>query len=179
MPQPLCEFLAALDKFEHRVPIDELVARMQDLVIEPDEIEKFSRFSDECYQRNLMHCGPGYQALILCWQAGQRSPIHDHKGSSCGVRVLEGTMTETLFDRTPDGHIYATGSVTHQVGSVCGSEDADIHQVSNLAGGDQCLKTLHVYSPALTQMGVYSLENTHVERFRESIFTGYTGGDGI
>ncbi len=178
MGQTVRQFLDALDQHSERVPIDELVARMEDLEIGEGDFRCFARFCDESYQRNLMHAGPGYQALILCWKAGQRSPIHDHKGSSCGVRVLSGRMTETLFDRTPDGHIYATGSVTHEVGSVCGSEDADIHQVSNLSAEDELI-TLHVYSPPLLNMGVYSLQDTEVRAFRDPVFTGFVAGDGI
>ena len=47
-------------------------------------------------------CG-WYQAWVMCWRNGQRSPIHDHKGSSCAVRVLRGTLTETLFAFAPNG----------------------------------------------------------------------------
>src|SRR5947209_1770912 len=93
------------------------------------------RFSDRTYQRNLLRAGPAYQAWVLCWKNGQRSPIHDHTGSSCAVRVLRGTLTETLFAFAPIGHVKAVGSRDCGPGSVLGSADADLHQVSNLQGG--------------------------------------------
>jgi hypothetical protein len=40
---------------------------------------------------------------------------------------------------------------------LCGSEDTDIHQVSNLQADDAVLVTLHVYAPPLHRMGTYSL----------------------
>ena len=125
-----------------------------------------------------MHAGTGYQALILCWRKGQRSPIHDHTGSSCGVRVLEGTATETSFAQTPDGYVYATGSRELPPGAVCGSQDADIHQVSNLQPGDADLITLHVYSPPLLHMGMYSLTDTEVVDFFDPV-VGFSDGAGI
>src|SRR5262249_49576071 len=94
---------------------------------------------------------------ILCWKNGQRSPIHDHVGSSCGVRVLRGTMTETRFEFAPNGHVKAVSSRDFEPNSVCGSQDYDMHQVSNLQAGDADLVTLHVYSPPLVRMGTYSL----------------------
>ena len=43
----------------------------------------------------------------LCWRNGQRSPIHNHRGSNCGVKVLRGVATETTFARAANGMIYA------------------------------------------------------------------------
>ena len=63
-----------------------------------DELRAFRKFGDDHYVRNLVHDGPAYQALLLCWKTGQRSPIHDHHGSNCAVMIIQGTATETLFE---------------------------------------------------------------------------------
>jgi cysteine dioxygenase len=178
MNRSLKAFFDALDDYHHRVPLDELTRRIEDLSIGFDDVAPFAHFGARTYQRNLMHEGPGYQALILCWRAGQRSPIHDHRGSSCGVRVLRGIATETFFDRTPDGYIYATASRQLAEGSVCGSQDDDIHQMSNLQCGGADLVTLHVYSPALIQMGMYSLTDRRIEQYLDPV-VGMVHGDGI
>jgi cysteine dioxygenase len=73
------------------------------------------------------------------------------------VRVLRGTLTETGFELAPNGHVKATYSRDVGEGGLVGSEDSDIHQVSNLQAGDTDLVTLHVYAPPLTRMGTYSL----------------------
>lgn len=174
----LAEFLAELDGYAGRVPLDELRERLDALDISYEDIKPFARFGRDSYQRNLMHAGPGYQALILCWRAGQRSPIHDHRGSSCGVRVIRGTLTETLFERTPEGLVFPT--LTHELreGGVCGSQDSDMHQVSNLQPPGCDLITLHVYSPPLLKMGTYSLTDTHVGEFADPV-VGFVAGDGI
>lgn len=176
--QTVKDFLADLDRYEERVPLDELKHRLENLEISIDDVRKFVHFGRERYQRNLMHEGPGYQALILCWRKGQRSPIHDHTGSSCGVRVLEGIATETSFAQTPDGYVFATGSRELPVGGVCGSQDSDIHQVSNLQPGIADLVTLHVYSPPLLRMGMYSLTEHAVEEFLDPV-VGFSDGAGI
>ncbi|MHC4910288.1 MAG: cysteine dioxygenase [Planctomycetota bacterium] len=171
-------FLDELDGYQQRVPLDLLTQRMRELQLTIDDVRPWLQFGESGYQRNLMHEGPGYQALILCWRAGQRSPIHDHRGSSCGVRVLRGTCTETVFHRDSRGHLMAARTQELSEGGVCGSEDADIHQVSNLQDGGADLVTLHVYSPALLRMGTYSLTSPDVIEFEDPVHE-FCQGSGI
>ena len=163
------DILRRFDAFESRIPLETLESALLDLSITLDDVRPHLVFGTDTYRRNLVHAGPGYQALVLCWRNGQRSPIHDHAGSSCGLRVLAGVAVETVFERTRAGMVYAARSHVHAPGSVCATQDADIHQVSNLAddGGD--LVTLHVYSPPLLNMGTYSLFDTQARPFREPV----------
>ncbi len=174
----LDQMLTEFDEYPVQIPLDRLVEGLKNLSLDAESLDQYMRFGDRCYQRNLLHEGPAYQALVLCWRHGQRSPIHDHRGSTCGVRVLRGTAHETVFRRTAQGFIYPVETVVHSEGSICGSEDADIHQVSNLSDSPGDLVTLHVYSPALTMMGRYTLEGPRREEFRESI-QRLTHGAGI
>lgn len=165
----LAELFDELDQFDHRVPLDLLRERLARLEIDPSEIEPFVHFNTDTYRRNLMRAGPGYHALILCWKNGQRSPIHDHRGSSCGVRVLKGTCTETIFQRTGQGHIYPTETHKLQEGYCCGSQDQDIHQISNIEPDGRDLITLHIYSPPLLVMGQYSLTSLSRSEFSDQV----------
>jgi cysteine dioxygenase len=152
--------LEELYRFLDRLPGRPSLQRLQDEVAEleiDDELDRFIRFSDLRYTRNLVRAGPEYHVLVLCWRNGQRSPIHDHAGSACCVRVLRGTLTETQFELAPNGHVKATFSRDLLPGSVIASEDEDIHQVSNLQAEDADLVSLHVYIPPLMQMQTYSL----------------------
>jgi len=135
-------------------------------------------FSPSHYLRNLIREGPLYQALALCWRSGQRSPIHNHNHSVCGVRVLTGTATETKFERTPCGQLRPTLTRDLHAGEVCVSLDNDTHQVSNLQAADTDLVTLHIYSPPLLKMETYSLTDATVGEFRPMAFD-YNHGGGI
>jgi len=178
MPITLREFLDRMDRHPERVPLDELTELMQRLEISMDDVREVAVFGDDHYRRNLLHEGPGYQALVLCWKNGQRSPIHDHHGSSCGVRVLKGVATETLFKRNAKGLVFPVSSRELPEHGVCGSQDDDVHQVSNLQPGDEELVTLHVYSPPLLVMGTYSLTEARIEEFVDPIFE-FAAGAGI
>jgi cysteine dioxygenase len=175
MAGKLDSLLAYLNGMHERPGLAELEALLHRLNLGRADVAKWVRFSDRAYQRNLVHAGDRYHLWVLCWRNGQRSPIHDHAGSACAVRILEGTATVTFFERTRNGHIKAVASEDYPAGQVVVSADEDIHQVSNLQGDDADLITLHIYTPPLLRMGVYSiLERTRGEEVWELI-----GGAGI
>jgi cysteine dioxygenase len=173
----LPDLIAYLDGLSGRAPLDELLELLACLEVDPADLAEHVRFSAQGYTRNLVRAGPWYNLLVLCWRNGQRSPIHDHAGSSCAVRVLRGVLTETTFVFVPHGRVKAVGSRDLTAGDVCGSADLDLHQVSNLQDGDADLVTLHVYSPPLRRMGTYSL--TDDTRGQEPMFIEYADAGGI
>jgi cysteine dioxygenase len=152
--QPLFRYL---DGLRGPAGLADLTAVLEPLRLGCDDLAEFVRFSDQGYTRNLVRAGRWYSVLVLCWKNGQRSPIHDHAGSNCGVRVVSGVLTESLFEFAPNGHVKAAGSRDHPPGSVLASADLDLHQISNLQAGDAPLVTLHVYSPPLQRMGTWTL----------------------
>jgi cysteine dioxygenase len=177
MAKTLAALFEYLDRLDGRPALAELADELEELDLDCAGVADFIRFSDRGYMRNLMRAGPWYYALVLCWKNGQRSPIHDHTGSVCGVRVLRGTLTETLFEVTPNGHVKAIVSRDWRPGSVLVSQDGDIHQVSNLQADTADLVTLHIYSPPLTWMGTYSL--TDRTRGQEPMFVEFCDAAGI
>lgn len=114
------------------------------------------RFNPGGYRRNLVCQREHFEVLILCWATGQQSPIHNHRGSHCGVRVLSGEATEVRFDHLSDGRVQAQTIQTLPAGAVTVSADEDLHVVGNWSHPPRDLITLHVYSPPLTAMQKYA-----------------------
>ena len=51
------------------------------------------------YTRNLVDEGNGrYNLIVLCWDTSQGSSIHSHANSHCFMKVLRGTLQETLYE---------------------------------------------------------------------------------
>ncbi len=167
-----------LDGLTGRPDMRELADMLRSTNVSLDDVAQWVRFSDQRYSRNLIRAGKHYHALALCWKSGQRSPIHDHARSVCGVRVLDGRLTETRFEVSPCGALKATGSVDMECGEVMVSQDSDIHQVSNLQAEGQNLVTLHIYAPPLLRMATYSIVDRHVGEFRP-VATEQCEGSGI
>ena len=157
MTGTLSRLLRRLDRHSGAIPPDELRTAVADCGIQRSDLSGFVRFGRGCYRRNPVHTGPAYQALVLCWRSGQRSPIHDHRGSACALVVVEGTATETVFALSGSGLIFPTQSRRLEAGEYTASFDADIHQMGNLEAAGRDLITLHIYSPPLLHMGTYFL----------------------
>jgi DMSO/TMAO reductase YedYZ molybdopterin-dependent catalytic subunit len=157
MADNLQTLIRYLDSLERRADLAELTKHLRQLELDTDDVAGYLRFGEPTYQRILVRAGRWYHLWVMCWKNGQRSPIHDHAGSSCGVRVLRGTATVTDFVFAANGHVKAVGSRDYPAGSVLGNADDDLHQLSNLQAGSADLVTLHVYSPPLLRMGTYSL----------------------
>ena len=179
MASPPLEALRELDGYEGRIPLGVLEDWLARTAVTLDEVRPFLCFSADHYVRNLMYAGPSYQALVLCWHSGQRSPIHDHRGSSCAVRIISGVATETIFAQAANGMVYATGSRQPASGHSCASQDADVHQMSNLQPEGTDLVTLHIYSPPLYRMNMYSLVDAKVKQFFDPVNEEFFSGAGI
>jgi cysteine dioxygenase len=179
MPEPIDQFFAELDRHSGPLPLPVLEDWLRDTPLTIDHLTTYLVFRADRYVRNLIHAGPGYQALALCWRNGQRSPIHNHRGSACGVKVLRGVATETVFERAPNGMVVPTGSRHLREGFLCGSIDEDIHQVSNLQAHGADLVTLHVYSPPLLRMDMFSLDSPFVHEWDDPVNETFVLGGGI
>ena len=176
IPEPICELIRRLESLTARATVPQLKQWLEQLEITVDDLEPFIDFGSNSYRRNLICEGQWYELLCICWRSGQRSPIHNHAGSTCGLRIMQGRATETLFEMTDCGQVVPTESTAAEVNCICSSQDEQIHQVSNLQAAGQDLITLHIYSPALKQMDTYSLFSSETEIYRpqnDAIFCHY------
>lgn len=174
----LSNLLHYLDGLTARAPIEELESRLQSLDLTFEDVTEYAQFNETHYRRNLVRGGAWYHLLVICWRSGQRSPIHNHAESTCGLKVLRGIATETKFETTPSTLVKAVSSRDLRDGHIAASQDADIHQVSNLQAGGTDLITLHIYSPPLLRMKTYSLTERTVGEYVPEIFE-HSYGSGI
>lgn len=163
IPPKLRPLVAYLDALTSRASIERLEELLAASEATLEDVRDFVRFEPGQYQRNLVALGPWYEVLVICWRSGQRSPIHNHAQSTCGLKVLSGTCSETLFAHSPCGQVVALSTREKQAGDVCASEDEDTHQVSNLQAPGRDLVTLHIYSPPLRKMKKFSLTSAGAE----------------
>jgi cysteine dioxygenase len=179
MPYAIDAVFDDLDRIDGQLPLPAILAWLTAADLTTERLADYLVFRPERYVRNLVHAGPAYQALVLCWRNGQRSPIHNHRGSNCGVKVLRGVATETTFARAPNGMVVAVGSRDLPPGHLCATADDDLHQISNLQAGGADLVTLHVYSPPLLRMEMFSLDGPAVTEWDDPVNDPFALGGGI
>eukprot|EP01094_Clydonella_sp_ATCC50884_P020059 TRINITY_DN4070_c0_g1_i1.p1 TRINITY_DN4070_c0_g1~~TRINITY_DN4070_c0_g1_i1.p1 ORF type:complete len:789 (-),score=206.26 TRINITY_DN4070_c0_g1_i1:127-2493(-) len=119
---------------------------------DPLEWKSFASSCSSCYSRNLVAKTDYFSILILCWDKGQSSPIHDHGGSESWVRVLQGTLQESEWTRTPSG-MRMEKTANLEVDSVRHISKDIVHSTSNTSPG--VAYSLHIYAPAFDQCNCF------------------------
>jgi len=157
LPSSLAPLVRFLNGLTERAPLAELQQRLAASNVTLAELTGFLRYEDGHYCRNLVAEGEWYNMLAICWKSGQRSPIHDHAHSTCAFKVLTGVCSETVYTFSPCGQVVPHHTTDMPAGHIVASQDADTHQVSNLQPAGTDLVTLHIYSPPLKTMKVYSI----------------------
>ena len=155
--------------------LDEVQAWFAALLLRQRDYDAYRLFSARKYARNLIARSAHAELLMLCWRAGQRTPIHDHGGSIGVVMVAEGCLTETMYERTPEGRVRPYNTNRWSPGAITGADVPDIHCLMNLQTETRDLVTLHCYAPPLSVLNTFSPHSLRVRRWREGYFTGGAG----
>jgi len=129
------------------------------------ELAPWIKFDPSIYARNRVALFPHAELLVMCWHSGQLTPIHDHNGSACAVKVLAGTATEISYRPSNHGTLIPASHGCFAPGAVLHSYDQDMHQLGNLEIAGQDLVTLHCYSPPLTDMRLFDGESTYFSNY--------------
>jgi uncharacterized NAD(P)/FAD-binding protein YdhS len=158
--QQLLELFDAWDAQEDTISLQDLVDSLGKLELERVDLAPALAFAERTYRRVAIRRRPHYEALLLCWRSGQRSPIHNHLGSSCVVRVVEGRATETRYVFSPCGKLVPQRSRVYAAGSISACRDQAVHQMANLEPPGQDLITLHVYAPPPASWNYFKLDAT-------------------
>jgi cysteine dioxygenase len=119
--------------------------------------KRFGRFDPALYTRNLVARNEQFELLVLCWSAGQESPIHDHAGQHCFMAVLEGRIEERQY-ALPSGiagePLRPLGRRVFERGEVAYIHDRiALHRVGPC--GDQPAVSLHLYARPIDACQVY------------------------
>ncbi|KIW96430.1 uncharacterized protein Z519_03499 [Cladophialophora bantiana CBS 173.52] len=111
------------------------------------------------YTRNLVDEGNGKSnLLIIVWNPGRSSPIHDHADAHCVMKILKGSLKETLYALPPcltektDSNGALTPpqivkeSIYHENEVTYISDKIGLHKISN-PSNDEPAVSLHLYTP--------------------------------
>ena len=60
--------------------------------IERSSLEPYVFFSPSHYTRNLVFKNNAFECLVICWDIGQSSAIHDHNDKSAWIYLVEGRL---------------------------------------------------------------------------------------
>ena len=155
------------------LPLDEVVRRLREeepgdgvpawvggVKLEAESLRPYLHFLRRRYTRNLVYRDARWEVLLVCWDTGTASPIHDHGGQRCWLRVLSGVLSLEDFPllsggRAPGPARLGPPRTRGPVGEGAvdfRSPDDSIHRVRVLQGP---AVTLHVYAGPVEECLVF------------------------
>lgn len=127
--------------------------------IDFDTIASFTRWSDETYQRVCLNHNSECELILLCWNVGQGTPIHDHDGKKGWVHIVKGTFEEELYStnlpkKLTKIHQLKTGDSSFL------TDDIASHRLVNTSGEKAI--SLHLYSKPVSQCHTFVQDSDEV-----------------
>jgi len=156
--------LCALSKVFEGFPKDDWPARkaaifqvLKNTTLPMNELVKYTCVDAQLpYTRNLVATdGVNYTLILMCWNAGTESKIHDHPCDGCFVKTVKGSIKETRYAMHPENNTVvqiaqgctSEGDVTYMDDSI------GLHKVG-AASDTECALTLHLYTPPYSKCRV-------------------------
>ncbi|MEO7653372.1 MAG: cysteine dioxygenase family protein [Bryobacteraceae bacterium] len=141
--------------------------------VDPSSLAPYLHFSPDHYTRNLIHRTPLFELIAICWEPGQKSAIHNHRGQRCWMAAPVGSVLVhnfRLLRQDAAAGYCEIESTTHFVISAGSPAEVDpaepIHMVSNpLSNGERAV-TLHIYSKPYDVCEIYDLKNRSYQEVR-------------
>lgn len=118
------------------------------------ETERFLervQFSAARYMRHPILLWDDWEVMLIAWQKGQITPIHDHRGVLGGMAVLSGRLSEERFS-TPAGRPELRENRARPEGDISDIGPTDLHRLIPTTAR---AVSLHIYRPPLRTMGIW------------------------
>lgn len=147
----LAELVRALDRGSHPAGYTDALLRA---AIHAGELDGFCQWNSRHYMRQCIHRTPGYELMLICYEPGQRTSIHDYDSQMAWIKPVLGSVREERFKATADGKLRPHGMKVLGIGNLSYMASKNcIHRHSNAGTGRAF--TLNLYSRPIRRWRVY------------------------
>ena len=123
----------------------------------------YCSWSNECYTRNCIVDNESFELILLCWEAGQATPIHDHGGEECWVKVIQGEFKETIYKFNKPGEIQTLRSTVSKKGDLSYMIDfMGFHRLENISKKRSL--SLHLYAKPIRNCQLFDEDSGELVR---------------
>lgn len=178
VPHSLDELRAVLRKEFDKddVDVDYVQAVMTNYKSNKEDCQKYAHYDPHRYTRNLLDDGNGkYNLMMLCWSEGQVSSIHSHANSHCFLKVMEGTLTESLYDwpTEDDEKLNKKRRLNVHEDDVAYINDSiGLHRIEN-ASNTELACSLHLYSPPYDECYSFDEKTAHRRLIKVNFYSKF------
>ncbi|RMG11646.1 MAG: hypothetical protein D6731_15245 [Planctomycetota bacterium] len=127
-----------------------------------DSVARYAFFRPDRYTRNLVFKNDLFEVLLLCWDRGTQSAIHNHRDQECWMVMVSGCLEVVNYraeERDPSrGHCRLSPSSTFRITRkrpVGIDQDEPIHAVFNCSDRGERAMSVHVYSRPFDTCEIY------------------------
>jgi len=138
---------------------DRVLAVVRAQEIDRADLDPFVLWRPDRYTRSLVYRDDLFMVMVLCWNIGQTSPVHDHADQRCWMTVEQGHLEMANYACKAGGVIeYVDTEVVGPEGEdVHVDQCACVHQISNRCAWSEPAVSLHVYSKPFDHCYIYDL----------------------
>ena len=123
-----------------------LIHLIQEADIQAEDLihwEDFNHPTKDSYGRKLIHQGDDFEILVMSWDPGDFSTIHDHGNTKWGAVQIFGPAEHATF-RLEDGQLSTVARWQVNTRDILGVSHTLIHQMGN-PHSDQSFISFHIY----------------------------------
>ena len=118
------------------------------------DFESYANWSRKGYVRNCIVENEHFELILICWSAGQKTPIHDHGGEECWVKVIDGKLKETIYRNDENDELVAISTSVKQINQVSYMKDfMGFHRLEN--NSNTRSMSLHLYAKPILKCNVF------------------------
>lgn len=118
------------------------------------DLEPYFRWNTRHYTRTCIHRNDDFELLVICYEPGQRTSIHDFNSQTAWVHPVLGEAVEERFVLEPNGQLRVTGETHLHRGDIDRfSNGSSIHRFTNRGPGRAV--TLNLYARPMSQWRMY------------------------
>jgi cysteine dioxygenase len=163
------DFIAGLRKLaeEDFTGVQGTLAYLRANPVEPESLQRYLFWDAQHYTRNLIDKTELYELLAICWEVGQRSSIHNHKGQNCWMAAPLGRLAVQNYKLLSEDlaahscNIAPTDMVEITAENPVAVDPANpVHDVRNPKEWNTRAVTLHIYSRPFDSCIVYSVDQS-------------------
>jgi len=165
-----------IEKLKSCVELEDMGALLSRVSVDIGSCAPFITFDPSHYTRHVAYRDHHLEVVIVCWDPGQVSGVHDHGGAMGWTVMLQGTLASWSYDTigtsdsVPEGAVatwaLADGRrlVEYAPTSCAAGQTAEfdapnaVHRVGNVDPRGERAISLNVYSPPISRYTMFDLD---------------------
>ena len=165
-----------IEKLKSCVELEDMGALLSRASVDIESCAPFIAFDPNHYTRRVAYRDDHLEVVLVSWDAGQMSGVHDHGGAMGWTMMLQGTLASWSYETIRAGDPIPEGAtatwtladgrrlVEYAPTSCAVGQTAEfdapnvVHRVGNVDPSRQRAISLNVYSPPISRYTMFDLE---------------------